>query len=152
MTFSLLSFLQEEDTRANVPWTIKHFEPENTIVEENSIGKDLFLIIKGEVHIINSLSVTDEITEKRKIAKLSDGETFGELALFDDDTRSATVMAATGCEIAVIDGSKLISYMNDNPEKGYPVLRFFFKQIAHRMRECNIRANTILGFYLRENA
>lgn len=152
MPFSLLSFLQDPETKANVAWSMKYFSQGDTIVEEGSIGQEVFLITRGTVHIYGSVLLANDQIKDKGIAKLIANQTFGELSIFDNDIRSASAIAATDCEIAVIDGAALQSYMDANPEKGYPVLNYFFKIIAHRMRGNNIRANTIFGFYLRESA
>lgn len=152
MSFSLLNFLQDPETKANVPWSMKYFSQGDTIVEEGSIGQEVFLITKGVVHIYASVLLANDQFKDKGIAKLIANQTFGELSIFDDDIRSASAIAATDCEIAVINGAELLSFMNANPEKGYPVLHYFFRIIAQRMRGNNIRANTILGFYLRESA
>lgn len=150
MTFSILSFLEDEDTKANVPWEAKKFHKDETIVVEGSQGMEVFFIKSGTIHILASITLANEQQKDKGIAKLSANEFFGELAIFDNNTRSATAVAASDCEIIVIDGSALLTFMNSNPEKGYQVLYYFLKQIAHRMRNNNIRANTIMEFYLQE--
>ncbi|NOQ15015.1 MAG: cyclic nucleotide-binding domain-containing protein [Methyloprofundus sp.] len=152
MTFSILSFLEDKDTKANVPWETKKFNKDDNIVLEGTQGMEIFFIKSGAVHILASLTLENEQQKDKGIAKLSANEIFGELAIFDNNTRSATAVAATDCEIAVIDGAALLSYMNTNPEKGYQVLHYFLNQIAQRMRNNNIRANTIMEFYLQEQA
>ena len=152
MTFSILSFLEDKDTRANVPWETKKFSEGDTILVEGTQGMEIFFIKSGAVHILASITLENEQQKDKGIAKLSANEIFGELAIYDNNTRSATAVAATDCEIAVIDGSALLSYMDANPEKGYQVLNYFLNQIAQRMRNNNIRANTIMEFYLQEQA
>jgi len=153
MTFSLLSFLEEKDTKTNVPWEIKHYNKGDPIVLEGSQGTEVFFIKSGEVHILASMTLANEQQTDKGIAKISANEFFGELAIFDkNNTRSATAEAASDCEIAVIDGPALLSYLDSVPDRGYQVLYYFLKQIAHRMRSNNIRANAIMEFYLQEQA
>lgn len=152
MTFSLLSFLEDADIRDNVPCQIKKFSEGNTIVLEGTQGMDVFLIKSGTVHILASMTLANEQQKDKGIAKLSANEVFGELAIFDNNTRSAMAVAASDCEIVVINGAALLAYMDDNPEQGYPVLNFFLKQIVQRMRSSTIRANMIMEFYLQEQA
>lgn len=152
MTFSILDFLEDSDTKANVPWEIKKFSKGETIVVEGSQGMEIFYIKSGSVHILASMTVADEQQKDKGIAKLTENEIFGELAIFDNNTRSATAMAESDCEIIVIDGAALLVYMDSNAEKGYQVLNYFLRQIAQRMRYNNIRANTIMEFYLQEQA
>ena len=52
--------------------------------------------------------------------------------------------------MTIVDGTSLLEFMDANPAKGYPIMRFLFETLVARMRNNNIRANTIMGFYLRE--
>lgn len=147
---SLMSLLEEAGVKANVPWMNKNYKTGDVIVEEDSPGSELFLICKGDVHIVSSLQITVDHQENKGIAKLSEGDFFGEISLFSDELRSASVVAANDCEIGIIDGAALLDYMDANPEKAYPIMRFLFETLVERMRNNNIRANAIMGFYLRE--
>lgn len=150
MSFSMLAFLQDTDTKNNVPWEVKQLTKGDLIIEENEEGKEIFLITQGEVHIQSSVMRPDGTAEDKRIARLLEGEVFGELSIFDDTERSATAIAASDCEIIIVDGAALLTYMNTHPEKGYHVLSYFLEQIVYRMRQNNIRVSTVMGFYLRE--
>lgn len=147
---SLMSLLEQAGVKANVPWMTKKYKAGDMIVEENSPGSELFLICKGDVHIVSSLQITADHQENKGIAKLSEGDFFGEISLFSDELRSASVVAANDCEIAIVDGAALLDFMDANPGKAYPIMRFLFETLVERMRNNNIRANAIMGFYLRE--
>lgn len=147
---SLIDLLEEAGVKDCVPYGVKKYKPSEIIVEENSPGAELFLICKGEVHIVANLEITAEHSEKKPIAKLSTGDFFGEIGLFSEELRTASVVAANDCEIAIIDGAALLDFMDANPEKGYPIMRYLFATLVERMRNNNIRANAIMGFYIRE--
>lgn len=147
---ALMSLLEQAGVKANVPWSMKKYKAGDVIVEENSPGSELFLICKGNVHIVSSLQITIDHKEDKGIAKLAEGDFFGEIGLFSEELRSASVIAATDCEIGIIDGGALLDFMDANPEKSYPIMRLLFETLVERMRNNNIRANTIMGFYLRE--
>lgn len=147
---SLLSLLEEAGVKKNVSYSIKKYKAGDVIVEEGSPGSELFLICKGNVHVVSSLQITPDHQEKKGIAKLSAEDFFGEIGLFSEELRSASVVAVNDCEIAIFDGAALLDFMDANPEKGYPIMRFLFETLVERMRNNNIRANVIMGFYLRE--
>jgi CRP-like cAMP-binding protein len=147
---SLINLLKEAGIKGNVPCSTKTYKAGDVIVEEGSPGSELFLICKGTVHIMSNLQITANHQEEKGIAKLGTGDFFGEISLFSDELRSASVVAANECEIAIIDGPGLLDFMDANPEKGYPIMRFLFEALVGRMRNNNIRANAIMGFYLRE--
>jgi CRP-like cAMP-binding protein len=142
--------LEEAGVKDCVPCCVKKYKPSEIIVEEGSPGAELFLICKGDVHIVANLQITPEHSERKPIAKLASGDFFGEIGLFTEELRTASVVAANDCEVAIIDGAALLDFMDANPEKGYPIMRFLFATLVERMRNNNIRANAIMGFYLRE--
>jgi CRP-like cAMP-binding protein len=57
------------------------------IIKEGDAGDTLFLMIKGEVSVIKDLGEVNEI----EIDRMKDGEYFGEMALFEDTTRSVSI-------------------------------------------------------------
>lgn len=60
-----------------------HFETGEVIFHEGDIGDYLYMIIEGKVEVIKE--------EKGKVAELGKGEFFGEIALLNQRTRTATI-------------------------------------------------------------
>ncbi len=147
---SLMSLLEDVELKEQVHWNIKQYAAGDVIVEENSPGLELFVICKGQVHIVARVQITADYSEETEVAKLVEGDFFGEIALFDDELRSASVVAVTDCQVAIVDGSGLLNFMDAHPEKGYHIVRHLFEGLISRFRLNNIRTNTIMGFYKRE--
>ena len=57
------------------------------IIKEGSAGDTLYLMIEGEVSVIKDLGETNEV----EIDRMTDGEYFGEMALFEDMVRSVSI-------------------------------------------------------------
>jgi CRP/FNR family cyclic AMP-dependent transcriptional regulator len=68
---------------------INEFDVDEVIFEEGSTGRELFVVLEGKVDIakINGASKTVIVT-------LGKGEFFGEMAVIDGSSRSATAIAA----------------------------------------------------------
>jgi CRP-like cAMP-binding protein len=147
---SLISLLEDAQVKENVQWKVKKYPAGTVIVEEKSPGSELFIICAGQVHIVNRVPITADYSEETEIAKLVAGEFFGEIGLFSEELRTASVVAETDCEVAMVDGAALLNFMDSHPEKGYRIMRHLFEALVERMRINNIRANTIMGFYKRE--
>lgn len=63
-----------------------HFEKDEEIFKEGDIGDFLYIIVSGKVSVLK-----DKDGTKEEIATLSSGEYFGEMALLNQNKRSATI-------------------------------------------------------------
>jgi len=68
--------------------------PGETVMEAGDEGTDMYFIVRGELDV--------ETGDGIHLATLSDGEFFGEIALFGDTVRTATVRAVTYCDVYVL--------------------------------------------------
>ena len=68
------------------------FDPGETIVREGGTGAFIYVIIEGQVSVLKSAN-----GKGTELAKLSAGDTFGEISLVDQGLRSASVIALTPC-------------------------------------------------------
>lgn len=66
----------------------KHFRPGQIILQENSTGRELYLIVEGLVEAVKSHE-----GEEVLLARRGAGELLGEMALIEERPRSATVRA-----------------------------------------------------------
>ena len=119
------------------------------ICVEGEEGHEAFLISKGLVDITRT---DGEINEKLHLATLGEGEMFGELALIDDQTRSATVTAKSNVELMVLSRDVFWDKLHQDPE----YLKSLLKVLTRRIRDADQRAlvyahgdnNTRLRFFL----
>jgi CRP/FNR family transcriptional regulator, cyclic AMP receptor protein len=68
---------------------INEFDVDDVIFEEGSTGRELFVVLEGQVDIAKMNG-----TGKNVIVTLGKGEFFGEMAVIDGSPRSATAIAA----------------------------------------------------------
>lgn len=147
---NLTLLLDDPDFIASVQFEKVRFKADDVILKENETSQDVYFILDGQVQI--STCVGEEMDKVLPgLARLSQGDFFGELAMFDGEPRSAEATAITDCEIAKVDGSQMLSFMEKYPEKGYFVLRELFMNLVMRIRQNNIRTKTVLELYLKEN-
>jgi CRP-like cAMP-binding protein len=148
---SLKSLLDDPQFIADVPYAVENYVAGEVILEENDEGRDFYLITLGRVNI--KTYIEDKVGSQRTgLAKLDEGEMFGELSMFDGEPRSAQVTADSDCKVIHFDGPKMIQYMEAHPEKGYFILRdMLFRLVAH-MRQNTIRTKTVLQLYLTEQS
>ena len=68
---------------------INEFDVDDVIFEEGSTGRELFVVLDGQVEIAKMNGA-----DKTVIVTLGKGEFFGEMAVIDGSSRSATAIAA----------------------------------------------------------
>lgn len=93
-------------------------------------GIALYIINDGEVKICKQLDVDDDV----ELARFKRGDFFGEMALLDNDVRSASAIAIKDSTLAVIFKPDLDKLIDKHPKKGVQILRGLSQIIATRLR------------------
>ena len=100
------------------------YEQGQAIVEEGTKGIGFFLILDGKVLVKKG---------SKTLAELSSGDFFGEMSLFDDQPRSATVEAITPTKCLGISAWSFVAMIKANPDIAINVM----KVLASRLRKSN---------------
>ena len=87
------------------------YGPGEAIVREGERGDCLYLLLAGEVEVLKQL----EAGAPRAIRRLPAGAVLGEMTLFLDAPRSATVRACGECRLLRVERSSLEQLMAANP-------------------------------------
>lgn len=98
----------------------------STILCAGDKSETLYYIVDGSVTVL----LEDDEGKEMIVAYLNPGDFFGEMGLFDEDTRSAWVRTKTACEVAEISYDKFRALSRTEPS-------FLFelsKQMAKRLR------------------
>jgi len=103
---------------------------EETIFEEGTVGDDFYLVSEGEVSVRAGRDAA-----QREVARLGPGDFFGEMALFDDEPRSATCVAATPCTLLVLDRSRFYSLIEQLPQLGVAICRTLSQRLRRTERD-----------------
>ncbi len=99
---------------------------------QNDPGIGLYVIIKGEV-----LITQDEEGERFDLALLGRGDFFGEIALLDEERRSASAIALKESQIAVIFKPDLDEFTEMHPHEGIHIVKGISQIVATRLRNLN---------------
>lgn len=103
------------------------YERGDIIFHKDDPGYTLFIIISGAVKISVSSREGDEII----LAILTPGQFFGEMALFDDQPRSADAEAIQPTEVLMVQREDLIRLLERRPRMAITQL---LKLLAQRLR------------------
>ncbi|HYU82276.1 MAG TPA: Crp/Fnr family transcriptional regulator [Candidatus Polarisedimenticolia bacterium] len=90
----------------------RHFARDEVIFHRDDEAGQVYLIIAGTVKV----SVPDESGREVVVALERGGDVFGELALFDDAHRSATVTAVTETSVLALGRTDFITVLERNPD------------------------------------
>jgi CRP/FNR family cyclic AMP-dependent transcriptional regulator len=111
------------------------------IVQEGEPGDSLFIMQAGEVEITKQLTlVLDEDTPKERVMirlKAEDGVYFGEMALLENETRSATVTALTDCSLLELHRKDFLDLIGQNPVMGVKLLLRLAQILSRHLRKTN---------------
>ena len=117
--------------------TVAYPEGHKVIVEgsESRENEALYIIKKGSVEIIKRTRPGDPY----KVAELSADMHifFGEIALLDQEKRSATVVCTTDCEFYVLSRCDFLALGDRSPATGLIITRELTKIICQRLRKAN---------------
>ncbi len=91
------------EIRVREPFGLRreHYEAGQDIVRQGDLGQQLYLIWQGEVEVIRT-----EDTGPRTLARLGPGQHFGEIAVFQNVRRTATVRAVGAVEVIALGGQE----------------------------------------------
>jgi CRP-like cAMP-binding protein len=115
------------------------FSPGELIFREGDEGFAAFVIQSGAVEIFIQAQPSAVV-----VARLQEGEIFGELALIDGSARSAGARAITACEILCIDKQEFDYLRGQMRPVAFHLLRRFSIELCARIRDTNEQIDQIL--------
>jgi len=109
----------------------ENFQAGKYIIKEGDTGDKMYILNKGTVKIEKKTLAGDKFT----VVVLKDFMNifFGELALMDNDVRSASVLAETDCECYVIKKDDFEKFCDENPFVGYHITKEIAKSMSARV-------------------
>jgi CRP/FNR family transcriptional regulator, cyclic AMP receptor protein len=111
----------------------RKYKSGETIISEGELGAEMFIVFSGSVEITKRTRAGDHYTVV--ILNSEQNVFFGELAMIDDDKRSATVSAREDSEFLVITKQDFLDLGNEHPSVGLPVTREIARILASRLRK-----------------
>jgi CRP-like cAMP-binding protein len=104
---------------------INAFDVDDVIFEEGSTGRELFVVLDGEVEIAKMNGAS-----KTSIIKLGKGEFFGEMAVIDGSARSATAIAsAPNTRVMRINHARFVYLVSQQPAVALMVMDALSKRL-----------------------
>jgi membrane protein len=108
---------------------VRSYEPGEVIFEEDSPGREMFLVLLGSVRILKKGIMLREMTV---------GDYFGEMAMLIQVPRTAAAVAsAPDTRLLVISESNLETILRENPK----IVVSFLREMSVRLRSLNERVD-----------
>ncbi len=114
---------------------IKEFPKDSVILMEDEDGLTMFFIIEGKVKITRSSSDGKEVI----LTVLGRSEFFGEMAILDGMSRSATVIALEDSKLFIIHRNDFLELLKKHPEISIPLLQ----ELTSRLRAADMKIKSL---------
>jgi CRP-like cAMP-binding protein len=101
------------------------FDEGDVVFREGEHGDTLFLIVDGDVAVVKDCNVEKAI----ELDRIGAGDYFGEMALFGDDRRSATIRVKNNARFLTLHKQELQEIVREYPQIALHVCRVLSMRI-----------------------
>ena len=115
--------------------TRKRYPKDGVVFFENEAGDTLFMIADGRVKV----TILGDDGREIILSVLGPGEFFGEMALLDNEPRSATTIAAEDSELLSLSRADFEGVLGHNPS----IMASMIKVLTARLRHANHQISTL---------
>lgn len=100
------------------------------VFRQGQLGHYLCLLVEGRVEIVKQ----DSAGERKTLATIGPGKTFGEMSLIDGQPRSASAIAMDDSRVLVLTEQNFRRLVDQHPRLGALVLSKLARLMSHRLR------------------
>jgi CRP-like cAMP-binding protein len=108
----------------------KEYEAGDVICRQGEPGNCMFVIQDGEVE-----AVAEADGKELRLRSMGPNEFFGEMALFEKETRTATIRATRPTHVLTIDKKNFLGGIHEDPSLAFRIV----KTMSHRIRDLTDR-------------
>jgi hypothetical protein len=106
------------------------------VFEEGQLGAELYILLDGSVKIVKARGSGQELL----LTRLEGVNYFGEMAILDDEPRSASVVVERNSRLLVLKGEQLKDLVEQMPEMAFEII----KVLTARIRQADDRLNQMV--------
>lgn len=103
----------------------KNYQAGEVIVHQGEVGDSMYVVLSGQVEVIKSKEGQDE-----RLSVLKERDIFGEMGIFEKETRSATYRALTNVNLLTIDKRTFLKRVHEDPWFTYAVMQKMSRRIS----------------------
>lgn len=116
----------------------RHYAVGEVICAEGDPGTEVYFMIEGLVRVTISPHLDDNQTNAKELCRLGPGDVFGELALLDQNPRSATVTAVEDSAAIVFEKDDLYRHIGLYPDLAVRLLQLLAQRMRRMDRELKV--------------
>jgi len=117
-----------------------------SVIAEHALGDSLYVIISGSVEINKGLG-PEEDNSLTQLKVMEKGDFFREMAIIDNEPRSATVIACENSELMIIPKKRFLTLAYSNPK----VLFNLISALSWRLRDSNKKFAELMEKLIAQN-
>jgi len=106
----------------------KVYRDQEIVVRQGDVGDCMYVVQAGQVEVVRQ-----EGDGEIRLALLGEGDVFGEMALFERETRSATVRSLGEARLLTVDRKTLMRRVHEDPSLAFHIVQ----GMSRRIREMN---------------
>lgn len=149
MSLNLPAFFRDERFAASGIVDEMECACNERIIRQGECDRFLYVLESGTVRVTARVDLEGERHIQPGLVDLGPGAVFGELNLFGEGVRSASVMAIEACRLLRVDGERLAQFLEENTDLGYRLMRHFFEVLNDRLRKADQRVEQLMAWGLR---
>ena len=111
----------------------RSYAADESIVKEGELGVGMYIVVNGQVDIIQS----GEDGNIMRLATFGAGDFFGEQALLDESPRTASALASVACQAVGFFRPDLLGLIESDPRLGLKIVMRLSQMISVRLRHTN---------------
>ncbi|HXE73919.1 MAG TPA: HEAT repeat domain-containing protein [Candidatus Nitrosotenuis sp.] len=116
--------LEQLEAISQIMTEVQYLEGE-VIFREGDLGDQLYILVEGEVRVVKNYGTPQEL----HLTTLKAVSYFGEMAILDDEPRSATVVASRDARLLSLQGERLKELIFQMPEIAFEIFRVLTARI-----------------------
>jgi len=101
----------------------------------------MMAIVAGEVRVTQK----SDLHLEEALSILTKGDCFGEMALLENQPRSASVIAHTDLVILEISRDQFLSFVSNRPAAGVKILLALARRLSARLREADNKIRSFVN-------
>ena len=130
-------------------WSREKYAANAEIIQQGDTSNSLYFLQSGVVRVLGRVDIDDKRQVSPGVCDIQGGELFGELVLFDDGPRSASVVSVTDAEVVAIKGDKLMEFLEREPDLGFRFMKYMMVKMVGRLRNTNSKIFSLFAWGLK---